>query len=447
MANSTTNIDTISSSQAQKEVTANSLFASFSPSSAYGRHDSQCAGLVWAYYGGVWPLAGVPTVIANGTLTLTASSTCYIRRKESDGTVDFVTSAPSGWPSPSGGYDALYDVVVGASQVSTWNDWRLAVGTGGGTGATGPTGATVGNTANAGNTGSTGGTGTTGAVAATGATGLSSVVLLYSQTGIAGGDTVANTVTQTAFPSSDYTVLANSLAAGDVLRLRCWGTYSVLFVSTTNLTVAIKMGSTTLVGIAALPNVTENATNLSWNLEALFTVHSIGSSGSIEAQGETTFEADSLTQTSGFGPNTAPITVNTTINEAVQVFVTWGAANAGNSITLREMAFEQMRAGTILGVGGSTGNTGATGATGAGATGNTGATGTGATGATGATGSGAGASGATGYINYSSNAAGGTFGSDPTLTFDSTNKCVAGKFAGNSNAVNVHTVTTYTILA
>lgn len=175
MSNSTTILDQISQSQAQKEVTANALFDAASPGMAFGRHASACAGLVWGYYGGVIVPGGVPTQIANGTLTLTASATNYIK-VTSAGVVSAATSAPSGWPGPLAGGDmALYAVVCGASAVTSWTDYRGWWGTAGAsglTGATGPTGPTgAGTTGPTGPTGAGGSAGAAGATGATGATG------------------------------------------------------------------------------------------------------------------------------------------------------------------------------------------------------------------------------------------------------------------------------------
>ena len=49
MSNSTTLLDTITSNQAAKEVTANALFDAASPSMIWGRHASACSGLTWGY--------------------------------------------------------------------------------------------------------------------------------------------------------------------------------------------------------------------------------------------------------------------------------------------------------------------------------------------------------------------------------------------------------------
>lgn len=69
MANSTTNLDPISSSQSGKEVTANAGFDATSPASAFGRRASTSSGLTWGYYGATVHVDGVPTQIGNGTLT------------------------------------------------------------------------------------------------------------------------------------------------------------------------------------------------------------------------------------------------------------------------------------------------------------------------------------------------------------------------------------------
>jgi hypothetical protein len=170
VANYPTTIDTISQSQSQKEVSANALFDASSPSLAFGHRISTSAGLTWGYYGGVINIAGTPTVIANGTVLLTASATNYIRLN-SDGTLTVLTSAPAGWPGPlASSATALYAVVVGTASPTSWTDYRTAQGAGvagspgstggtGATGSTGPTGATSGSTGATGNTGNTGGHG------------------------------------------------------------------------------------------------------------------------------------------------------------------------------------------------------------------------------------------------------------------------------------------------
>ncbi|KVR16123.1 hypothetical protein WK11_25470 [Burkholderia ubonensis] len=131
MGNSTVQLDQISSTQANKEVTANSLFDAASPASLWGRHASATGGLTWGYYGGNFvDNTGTSHAIANGTLTLTASATNYIYANATTGAVSVNTT---GFPA---GSVPLYSVVTNASTASSYTDLRSyqPSATGGGVG-------------------------------------------------------------------------------------------------------------------------------------------------------------------------------------------------------------------------------------------------------------------------------------------------------------------------
>jgi hypothetical protein len=119
MADSTTNLDSILSTQAAKEAVANALIDAASPATMFGRRASTSSGLTWGYYGGKLNISGTITNFANGTLSLTASTTCYIEVDTSTGTVSFNTSAFSG-----GTKVPLYKVVTGSTTVTSWTDER-----------------------------------------------------------------------------------------------------------------------------------------------------------------------------------------------------------------------------------------------------------------------------------------------------------------------------------
>lgn len=159
MANSTTNLDLLSSSQANKEVHANSLFDAASPGMLYGRRASTTAALTWGYYGGMAMIGDTPTPIANGTVTLTASTTNYIEASASTGAVSVNTT---GFTS---GAKRLYQVVTGGSTVTSYTDYRT-----GGTGPAGPAGP-AGPTGPSGADGADGADGAPGSPGETGATG------------------------------------------------------------------------------------------------------------------------------------------------------------------------------------------------------------------------------------------------------------------------------------
>jgi hypothetical protein len=127
MSNSTTNLDLISTSQANKEITANSLFDAASPAMLYGRRAVATSGLTWGYYGGTVSISGTPTQIANGTVTLTASATNYIEADPADGTVSVNQTGFTTGRTP------LYSVVAGASTVTSYTDQRTLGGSTSGT--------------------------------------------------------------------------------------------------------------------------------------------------------------------------------------------------------------------------------------------------------------------------------------------------------------------------
>jgi hypothetical protein len=126
MSDSTTNLDLISSGQAQKEVTANSLFDAASPAMLFGRRASTSAALTWGYYGGVIRIGSTLTAIPNGTVVLSASATNYIEVDPATGTVSVNTSAFTAGRMP------LYAVVAGASTVSSYTDQRTLASMAGG---------------------------------------------------------------------------------------------------------------------------------------------------------------------------------------------------------------------------------------------------------------------------------------------------------------------------
>jgi len=116
MADSTTPIQQIIAG-ANADVRVNENFDAASPAMLFGRRAAATTGLTWAYYGGSWPVNGVPTAIANGTVTLTASATNYVGLTQA-GAVVVTPTTPNPLHAP------LYTVVTGASTVTSYTDTR-----------------------------------------------------------------------------------------------------------------------------------------------------------------------------------------------------------------------------------------------------------------------------------------------------------------------------------
>jgi hypothetical protein len=121
MADST-NVPQMTVGQAAKEATFNALTDALSPASFGGRNYETSSGLTWGYLGGRFG----STLVANGTLALTANTTNYIVALRSSGAISASTSITN-WNTPSL-YVRLYLVVTGASTVTSYEDHRQAIG-------------------------------------------------------------------------------------------------------------------------------------------------------------------------------------------------------------------------------------------------------------------------------------------------------------------------------
>lgn len=121
MSDSTSHLDLISASQSQKEVTANALFDNASPAIVYGVRASTTSLLTWGYFGGRFN----GYAIANGTLTLTASSTNYIVAAIADGTIS-VSTTDTNW-NDIVNYIKLYKVITGTTSITSYEDHRTMI--------------------------------------------------------------------------------------------------------------------------------------------------------------------------------------------------------------------------------------------------------------------------------------------------------------------------------
>jgi hypothetical protein len=120
MANSTTNIDTISQSQAQKEVTANAYFDAASPATLFGRR-SNSSGLTWHYYGGTILVDGVLTQVANNNISLTGGTVTNYVEATRAGVVSTNTTGFTAGRIP------LYQITVVSGAITAYTDYRAWV--------------------------------------------------------------------------------------------------------------------------------------------------------------------------------------------------------------------------------------------------------------------------------------------------------------------------------
>lgn len=138
MADSTTHLDTIIQGSGSQDVQANALYDAVSPSALFGRRAASTIGLTWGYYGGnLTKSDGTQSTVANGSVSLTASSTNYITALKESGVV-YCNTTTTAW-NDTANYWRLYSVVTGTSTIASYTDEReIGRMTGVGTGLVAP---------------------------------------------------------------------------------------------------------------------------------------------------------------------------------------------------------------------------------------------------------------------------------------------------------------------
>jgi hypothetical protein len=116
MADSTTNLPQLSASQSNQEARLNEVLDAASVGTYFGRNAATTTGLTWGFLGGKLLVDGTETAVANGTVTLTASTTNFVQVSRAGVVSTAVTRNPLLAP--------LYSVVTGTATVSSYTDER-----------------------------------------------------------------------------------------------------------------------------------------------------------------------------------------------------------------------------------------------------------------------------------------------------------------------------------
>jgi len=162
--------------------------------------------------------------------------------------------------------------------------------------------------------------------------------LVYADGTTPGGNTVANTGSETAF-ASGYTFAANTLAAGSIIRIKAFGLYGTALVAPT-LRGRLKFGSVTALDTGVLSTLVGSVNGVGWWAEA--SVYLI-STGSTDAQGFAEFATAATTGLSVNMVNAAPVAIDFTSSQALTLTVLWGTADAANTITLKQLVIEVLK--------------------------------------------------------------------------------------------------------
>lgn len=142
--------------------------------------------------------------------------------------------------------------------------------------------------------------------------------------------TVANTLTETTI--SSLVLDADTMAVGRSYKFTIWGFYSCLAGS--GIYIRIKNGATffAAAGLIALGATTDNGLHM----EVIVTCRSTGVTGTVQTQGDVIYGPNLIAQTA----NTGTLTVNTRIDNTIEITTEWNVADPGNTVTITNITTE-----------------------------------------------------------------------------------------------------------
>jgi hypothetical protein len=151
--------------------------------------------------------------------------------------------------------------------------------------------------------------------------------VIFSQTASV---TVANSVAETTLFGTgvgSLVIAANTMQVGSSFSGTAIGPHSATGSPTIRL--RVYLNSTVILDTGIVTS--GNSTNATWEFRGLVTCRTTGATGTIMAQG---FYLESAGGPNLFGMvNSAPITIDTTINQTINFTVQWGTASVNNTIT------------------------------------------------------------------------------------------------------------------
>lgn len=161
---------------------------------------------------------------------------------------------------------------------------------------------------------------------------------------VADSTAITNTASESAYDNCSYTIAANSLAVGDVFRIRASGV--VTTNSTDTAVIKMYLGSTAILVTATI----DTASGDVFVLDCTVVIRTIGTSGTFVTFGTsyigTPSAAASAADVPG-GDETGSTSINTTTSNAITVKVTFNAASTGSTATCEAFTVEKVSASTL----------------------------------------------------------------------------------------------------
>lgn len=140
---------------------------------------------------------------------------------------------------------------------------------------------------------------------------------------------VSNTITETTVAT--LSISADEFHVGEMIKAKFFGRYDTANASDT-FTARLKVGGVT---VATLNSDPQNVTNAGLDLEFIFTVRSIGATGSIFGHAHGSFNT-TLKQS----VNDSATVIDTTTNNDITLTIEWDASDVSNSVTISQQYLE-----------------------------------------------------------------------------------------------------------
>lgn len=150
--------------------------------------------------------------------------------------------------------------------------------------------------------------------------------------------TIANTSSETDFGHT-YLVSANSMRVGQVYRFIGRGIYSSLGSGAGTYNFRCKTTLTTLRAVGTI-SLTTGQSNSGWSFQIDIIPITLGASGSVECQGLSFIQSSGTGSQTAWYRNTAPITLDTTVDQIFKLSLELSVADVANTFTLRESHLE-----------------------------------------------------------------------------------------------------------
>lgn len=156
------------------------------------------------------------------------------------------------------------------------------------------------------------------------------------------GSALTNSTTATSLlpAQAKFTMPANLLKIGDILRVKAFGRMSTAASTPGTFTFDVRAGSSTVIfNGGASGTLATSASNVTWDLEAYLTVRAVGTSANTLGTGRLITAALSTTTPILLLPASSPVVgsnFDSTASFVVDLFGTWSVASASNTITLHQ---------------------------------------------------------------------------------------------------------------